>query len=198
MKLVINHQTHYHYDTMVKRSNQYIRLTPQSIGHQKVNAWQLAAQGIHFTQEDGFGNVWTNLTYNQPHHELLIMAQGEIETHDVEGVLDNRLAPMIFTHSTDITRCHEPLVEFTARFANANSRSQLIELSAAILDAMPYTPASTTVETTASPARKASATAAPMRMEEARIIGSTSGRCSPAAPSAPPEIIAATSGRAVS
>ncbi len=152
MKLVINHQTHYHYDSMVKRSNQYIRLTPQSIGHQKVNAWQLAAQGIQFTQYDGFGNVWTNLSYNQPHHELLIMAQGEIETHCVEGVTDNRLSPIIFTHPTDITRCHEPLLEFTARYVNATKRSQLIDLSAAILEAMPYTPASTTVQTTAAEA----------------------------------------------
>ncbi len=152
MKLVINHQTHYSYATPAKRSNQYIRLTPPNIGHQKVNAWQLAAQGIHFTQLDGFGNIWTNLTVNQPHQELLIMAQGEIETSPVEGVQDDRLAPMLFTHPTDITRCHEPLLEFTARYAKGNTRSSLIDLSAAILEVMPYTTASTNVETTAAQA----------------------------------------------
>lgn len=152
MKLVINHQTHYAYATLAKRSNQYIRLTPPNMGHQKVNAWQLAAPGIHFTQLDGFGNIWTNLTVNQPHQELLIMAQGEIEISPVEAVRDDRLAPMLFTHATEITRCHEPLLDFSARYAKDNTRSSLIDLSAAILEAMPYTTASTNVETTAAQA----------------------------------------------
>lgn len=156
MKLVINHQTHYHYETPVQRTNQYIRLTPQTIGHQAVNAWQLVAQGSCSNQFDGFGNVWTNLTFSQPHQELLIMTQGEVETQAVEGVKDDRLSPMFFTHPTDITRCDEPLLEFSAKYGSGtgNKRSQLIELSAAILEAMPYTTGSTEVETTAAEAFK--------------------------------------------
>ena len=154
MKLVINHQTHYAYESPVQRSNQYIRLTPQTIGHQTVNAWQLVAQGCCNDQLDGFGNVWTNLTFNQPHQNLLIMSQGEVETHAVEGVKDDRLSPMIFTHPTDITRCDDALLEFSAKYGSGagSKRSQLIDLSAAILEAMPYTTGSTQVETTASEA----------------------------------------------
>lgn len=154
MKLVINHQTHYSYETAVTRSNQYLRLRPQTFGHQIVNAWQLVAQGDCIDQLDGFTNVWTNLTFNQPHQELLIMAQGEVETQSVEGVKDDRLSPIIFTHPTDITRCDDSLLEFSAKYGSGdgNKRSKLIDLSAAILEVMPYTSGSTKVETTAAQA----------------------------------------------
>lgn len=152
MKLVINHQTHYRYEELVRRSNQYIRLTPQSIGHQVVHSWQLATPGIQFSQKDGFGNIWTSLTVTQPHSELLIMAQGEIEIFPVEAVEDNRLSPMFFTHATDSTICHQPLIDFLHQHIQQQTRHGLIDLAGAILNHMPYTPDSTNVETTAAQA----------------------------------------------
>ncbi len=152
MNLVINHQTHYNYESAVKRSNQYIRLTPQTFGHQIVRAWQLAAPGIKCTQQDGFGNIWTSLTVNQPHQELLIMAQGEVEINPTEAIEDNRLSPMFFTHATETTACHEPLLDFITQYGKGTDRSALIDLSAAILERMPYTPMSTNVLTTAAEA----------------------------------------------
>ncbi|XID74197.1 transglutaminase N-terminal domain-containing protein [Alkanindiges sp. WGS2144] len=152
MKLVINHQTHYCYESLVKQSNQYIRLTPQSRGHQRVNNWQLVTPGSGCTQQDGFGNIWTSLSVNQPHQELLIMAQGEVETSPVEGIMDQSLPPVFFTHTTETTHCHEPLRDFIARHGKGTTRAHLIDLSAAILEHMPYTPNSTTVDTTAAEA----------------------------------------------
>jgi transglutaminase-like putative cysteine protease len=153
MKLVINHQTHYFYAAAVKRSNQYIRLTPQSFGHQVVHSWQLAAQGVCYSQLDGFGNVWSSLTMAEPHTELLIMAQGVVELHEqVDKVRDDRLSPMIFMHATDTTLCHEPLKAFLADQVKSVDRSGLIHLAGAILEHMPYTPESTSVETTAADA----------------------------------------------
>ena len=153
MKLVINHQTHYFYETAVKRSNQYIRLTPQSFGHQRVNSWQLASQGVCYSQLDGFGNVWSSLTVAEPHTELLVMAQGEVElTDQVEKIRDDRLSPMIFMHATDATLCHAPLKEFLADQVKTADRAGLIHLAGAILEHMPYTPKATSVETTAADA----------------------------------------------
>ena len=152
MKLVINHQTYYQYESAVKRSNQYIRLTPQTNTHQRVHSWQLAAQGLKSTQQDGFGNIWTSLTVNQPHYELLIMAQGEVELNPAQGIEDNHLSPMFFTHPTEATYCHDPLLEFISQYGKGKNRNSLIDLSAAILEQMPYTPDSTGVMTTAAQA----------------------------------------------
>lgn len=153
MKLVINHQTHYFYETPVKRSNQYIRLTPQSFAHQVVHSWQLASQGTNYSQLDGFGNLWSSLTVSEPHNELLIMAQGEIELiEQVDKIKDDRLSPMIFMHATETTTCNEPIRAFIAQNIKTPDRAGLINLAGALLEHMPYTPESTSVETTAAQA----------------------------------------------
>src|SRR5471030_2755578 len=41
MKLNVSHQTHYTYAQQVKRSTQYLRLTPQDSSHQKILSWDL-------------------------------------------------------------------------------------------------------------------------------------------------------------
>ncbi len=153
MKLVINHQTHYFYETPVKRSNQYIRLTPQSFAHQVVHSWQLASQGTNYSQLDGFGNLWSSLTVSEPHNELLIMAQGEIELiEQVDKIKDDRLSPMIFMHATETTTCNEPIRAFITQNIKTPDRAGLINLAGALLEHMPYTPESTSVETTAAQA----------------------------------------------
>lgn len=150
MKLVINHQTHYGYEFSVKRSNQYLRLTPQSFGHQHVHNWQVAAAGINYSQLDGFGNVWNSLTVTEPHSELLIMAQGTVELKEqVDYIKDDRISPMMFSYATETTQCDEALKEFLHTHTKKADRKNLIRLSEAILEHMPYTPNSTSVETTA-------------------------------------------------
>jgi len=52
---------------MVRRSVQYLRMSPQTIAHQKVLSWQLSLPGKTLEQADGFGNVWTTLYLDQPH-----------------------------------------------------------------------------------------------------------------------------------
>ncbi|WP_416172764.1 transglutaminase N-terminal domain-containing protein, partial [Escherichia coli] len=37
MKLMVNHQTHYHYSEMACNSIQYIKMVPQSSAHQTVH-----------------------------------------------------------------------------------------------------------------------------------------------------------------
>lgn len=152
MKLVINHQTHYQYETLVKNSYQYLRLTPQTFAHQAVNHWRLVASDQSYSQLDGFANVWTNLTISKPHSELLIMAQGEVEIIQVESIKDDRVSPMLFTRVTDVTKCHDALKDFVRQHVQRPNRMGLIELSGAILQHMPYTPRATTVDTTAAEA----------------------------------------------
>lgn len=45
MKFMINHQTHYRYEEPLKRCTQYIKMIPQSFGHQIVHHWALSVPG---------------------------------------------------------------------------------------------------------------------------------------------------------
>ncbi|AXI03035.1 transglutaminase family protein [Aquirhabdus parva] len=153
MKLIVNHQTIYRYDQMVRRSVQYLRMSPQTIAHQKVLSWQLSLPGKTLEQADGFGNVWTTLYLDQPHRDLFLLAQGEIEIDDsADYIVDERIAPEIFLHPTDMTLIDEPMREFTAKHLKSLDRSGLIAFAEAVVAKMPYTPGATGVRTTASEA----------------------------------------------
>ena len=45
MRLIIDHQTRYHYADVVRRSTQYLRLTPHSSARQQILSWQLELPG---------------------------------------------------------------------------------------------------------------------------------------------------------
>lgn len=150
MKLLINHQTTYRYAHQVNRSVQYLRLTPQTIAHQQVIHWRIAAPGSINTQPDGFGNAWSILTVNTPHQDLLIMAQGEIDIDDeYESTIDLRIAPELYTSHTELTLPDEALIDFSRQHLKRKDRAGLIELAEALIEAMPYTTGSTGVLTSA-------------------------------------------------
>ncbi|GAC1377817.1 MAG: transglutaminase family protein [Aquirhabdus sp.] len=153
MKLLVNHQTIYRYETMVRRSVQYLRMTPQTVAHQRVLNWQLSVPGKTTTQADGFGNIWTTLSLHQPHQDLYLLAQGEIEIDDsAESSRDDRHAPELFLHPTLMTQSDEPMREFTRQHLKSLDRSGLITFAEAIAAQMPYTSGATHVATTASEA----------------------------------------------
>ncbi|ULH02871.1 hypothetical protein MF133_22720 [Aeromonas caviae] len=45
MRLIIDHQTRYHYADVVRRSTQYLRLTPHSTARQQILSWELELPG---------------------------------------------------------------------------------------------------------------------------------------------------------
>lgn len=153
MKLLINHQTTYRYDRLVRRSMQYLRLNPQALSNQRVLNWQLAAPGVTHTQSDGFGNLWTSLSMQQPHQDLLIMAQGEVEIDEkADSVEDQRLPIELFLAETELTEADDALKAFTAEHLKRHDRHGLIALSEAIIAKMPYTSGATSVMTKAADA----------------------------------------------
>jgi transglutaminase-like putative cysteine protease len=153
MRLRVNHQTIYRYDQMVKRSVQYIKMSPQTLANQQVLNWQLSVPGKTITQSDGFGNLWTTLYLDQPHRELFLLGQGEIEINEqADKIRDDRLAPELFLHPTQMTRCDEAMRDFTAQHLKSKSHRDLIKFAEAIAQKMPYTSGSTDVATTATEA----------------------------------------------
>ena len=81
MRLIIDHQTRYHYADVVRRSTQYLRLTPHSTARQQILSWQLELPGEATCTTDGYGNILHVLSLESPHEGILIRALGEVEGH---------------------------------------------------------------------------------------------------------------------
>ena len=146
MRLDVVHTTQYAYDSPVRASTQYLRLTPRDSARQTVVSWQIEAPGTPTRTTDGYGNVLHVLTLDQPVSEIRIRVSGTVETRIAydEGADPVPLSPLVFTRPTALTRAEGELAAFAERFRRgAGSPSGLGELSAAILKKMPFTPGGT-------------------------------------------------------
>ncbi len=152
MRLSIDHLTTYRYSELASRSIQYIRLTPQSDGRQRILDWQLEMPGSARPCRDGLGNVLHVLTLDRPHREISIRAWGEVEIDaSAEPVLEESLTPMIYLRHSHLTRPNQEILAF-ARQYGGRDRSALEALMAALREAMPYRPGATHVGSTAAEA----------------------------------------------
>lgn len=150
MKLMIHHQTQYQYEQSAKNCIQYIRMTPQSFGHQHVHQWAVNVSGQSQQQKDGFGNIWITSAQNDSHQQLIIAAQGIVElTHPVDYIKDDRITPAIYLQSTFATQCNLEMMAFAQQHLSASNQQGLIHLAQALLHYMPYTPGATHVNMTA-------------------------------------------------
>ena len=57
MRLDVVHTTQYAYDSPVRASTQYLRLTPRDSARQTVVSWQIEASGTPTHTTDVYGNV---------------------------------------------------------------------------------------------------------------------------------------------
>jgi transglutaminase-like putative cysteine protease len=138
MKLSIEQETIYRYDSPVRSSTQYIRLTPRESSRQKVFQWQLDTPRGATQTHDGYGNVLHVLTLDKPVREIRIRAHGRVETSpliDQTGDMPaGNLSPLVFLRSTPITRTDDALVEFSEPFRRrTGTLSALRDLAAALL-----------------------------------------------------------------
>ena len=146
MRLDVVHTTHYVYDSPVRASTQYLRLTPRDSARQSVISWQIETPGTPTRTTDGYGNVLHVLTLDQPASEIRIRVSGTVETRVAydEGAEPARLSPLVFTRPTVLTRADSALAAFADRFRRrAGSPSGLGELAAAVLKQMPFNPGGT-------------------------------------------------------
>jgi len=142
MKLAITHETRYTYDSPVRYSAQYLRLTPRDTARQKVLEWQLDAPGQPMRTQDGYGNVLDVLTLDRPVSEIVIVARGRVETaRSVDEPSDftgTPLPPLVFLRATALTRADAPLQALAERFrARAATLAGLRELADAVCEAQP-------------------------------------------------------------
>jgi len=140
MRLVIAHETRYEYDSPVRYSAQYLRLTPRDTARQKVLAWKLDTPGQPVGTQDGYGNVLHVLTLDRPVSEIVIRVSGTVQTdRSVDEPSDftgTPLPPLVFLRATTRTRADAGLQELAERWrARATSLAGLRELADAVRDA---------------------------------------------------------------
>ena len=145
--LTIRHETSYVYAGPVGYTIQQLRLMPRTEPQQRIVEWQVKAF------EDAFGNSSEILTLTALHNAVQIVATGvvEITPPDRGRILEKtHLSPLTFTVPTSLTEPGESIKAFAARYLKSGATtSGLLDLAAAIRDAVVYQSGATTVATTA-------------------------------------------------
>jgi transglutaminase-like putative cysteine protease len=140
MKLTIEHHTCYSYAEQVRRSTQYLRLTPCDTDNQRIVSWDLSLPDEALCTTDAFGNVLHVLTLDQPHQMITIKASGVVEIDaQPSGTGKESLSPLIFLRQSPLTQPDKADAPLTS----------LTTLMEALLLAMPYRPGTTQVTDTA-------------------------------------------------
>ena len=107
MKLQVQHVTTYRYTAPTSYSIQLLKLTPRRELAQRALWWRLRTPGRYVEQLDAFGNVAHLLTLEGAHGEVVLQAEGVVETDDgYNGHLnaENGLSPLVYVTPTPLTR----------------------------------------------------------------------------------------------
>ena len=137
MKFSIRHEFKYSYDSPVRLSTQYLRLTPRDTLRQNVTGWKLDAPAAALRTTDGYGNVLHVLTIDKPVSAIAIEATGSVETAPVldepSDFTGAPLPPLLFLRPTGLTRLDEARAALAEKFrAAAATHAGLRELASAI------------------------------------------------------------------
>jgi transglutaminase-like putative cysteine protease len=137
MKFQISHELNYSYDSPVRLSTQYLRLSPRDTGRQKVLEWKLETPGQAIRTSDGFGNILHVLTLDKQVSEIWIHAGGTVETSSsIDEPTDftgTPLSPLLFLRPTASTKAEGELAAFAETYRQrARALPGLRELAAAI------------------------------------------------------------------
>ena len=157
MRLAVDHETHYIYESPLRFSTQYLRLMPRDSARQKVVEWRIEAPARCVQTQDGYGNVLHVLTIDQPTSEIRIRAVGVVDTapaadepSDFVGV---PLSPLLFLRTTLRTEADAAIEAFAEPFqSRAGMLEGLRELASAIHRRMPFRPGETHVASSAAEA----------------------------------------------
>ncbi|MEL6505026.1 MAG: transglutaminase family protein [Pseudomonadota bacterium] len=159
MLLSIRHTTTYSYDAPVTAALQQVRLVPRSNTLQTVQDWQLTIEGgveeLHF--DDQFGNDTRLVSLDDESQTLRIIAQGQVEVHETNGVLGKVYgkAPLwLFKRHTPLTTPGKGVASLVRKQKAALAKpdqqlSALHALSASIREKVAYEINTTNTRTTA-------------------------------------------------
>jgi transglutaminase-like putative cysteine protease len=158
MLLDIHHQTVYSYDTPANYSLQTMRLWPRSDGGQRVRHWQIDAPGRRWIQQDAYGNTVHMTSLVEKHHDISVVARGQVETLDERGVLiahDSKVPPLAFALPTPLTQSDAAIEAMAQRVLGSQqnpaqiSQAELTALCEAVFESITYVQGVTDVTVTA-------------------------------------------------
>ncbi len=146
MRLRILHETAYRYASPANRAIQILRLTPRGHDGQFVINWRLDIDRDCRLQasSDPFGNRVHSFTVAGPLDGLVITAEGEVETADMNGLVRDqveRVPAGVFLRETPLTAADEgirTLAEEIAATAGSNPLDVFHALMLAIRDRMRF------------------------------------------------------------
>ncbi|CAN4265318.1 COG1305 Transglutaminase-like enzymes, putative cysteine proteases [Methylophilaceae bacterium] len=151
MLLNIEHHTRYVYSESVNYTIQQLRLSPQNGFGQHVKRWDIKVAGALHPTEDAYGNSTHTLVIDKPHQEILIVAQGEIET-GLEVMTQHQSLPLsIYLRDTPLTLSNLAMRDFAGQFKAAphQQSSALSAMMHALLVRVKYLSGATQVNTSA-------------------------------------------------
>jgi transglutaminase-like putative cysteine protease len=155
MRLSIRHEARYSYDGEVPYALQRVRLHPTDDRLQTVANWSLEIEGANEEVRflDHFGNDTRLLSVSGSPGEVVVVASGEVDTHDLSGVLGphSGFAPLwLFQQPTSLTQPEELVRDIAgSRLPDVIALKDLHALSGRIRDRVEYVVGSTDPTTTA-------------------------------------------------
>jgi transglutaminase-like putative cysteine protease len=158
MRLIVRHQTTYHYDAPIAYALQSLRLSPRPYAGLNVLRWSVyAGQRRELASlVDGYGNLVHCHAVNRPHTDATIFVDGEVETTDTHGVVTGALELLpaeFYLRSTPLTAPDAAIAELAAEHAEAPTPlDRLHRLMLTVAARMAYTPGATDSMTTAAAA----------------------------------------------
>jgi len=161
MRLAVTHRSVYRFDRPMRGIVQSHRLTPAVYDGQSVIAWKVTVAGgvpgAGF--RDGAGDWVETVTVRGPVEALAVEVAGQVETHDLAGLLRGHretVPPRVYLRRTRATRTDQALKDLAetavaeARAGNALDRAHA--LCRAVNIAIAYRPGDTHAGTTAAEA----------------------------------------------
>ncbi|OCJ16187.1 transglutaminase [Rhizobium sp. AC44/96] len=154
MRLKISHVTEYRYDEPAAFSLQRLRLTPPTIAGQSVYDWALHVEGAkpEVEYDDQFGNHINLVSLEGEQRVTRIVAEGEVETEDRNGVIGQHtgFCPLwLFLRDTPRTKPGKLVRELIKGITGENDLARMHALMAAIHETVEYRPGTSDTETTA-------------------------------------------------
>ena len=139
---------------------QTLRLTPRNHDGQYVVNWRIdMSENCQLDQhEDAFGNVTHVFNVEGPIEDLRVLVEGEVETHDTNGVVRGtveRFPPSLYLRETPLTHIDDAiaaLAHTTQEAAGDDPLTFLHAMMARLHEAMTYDRKATTTATTAAEA----------------------------------------------
>jgi transglutaminase-like putative cysteine protease len=160
MRIHISHLTRYRYDRPAAGLIQLLRLMPRNYDAQYVVRWRLetSADCRLDQHEDAFGNITHFFGAEGPFRELSVLAEGEVETRDAQGMVRGtveRFPPSLYLRETPLTKIDTGIADFAAAYRidrGSGALDMLHRMLARLHEVMTYDADPTHAATTAAEA----------------------------------------------